>query len=57
MLKDKNAQLSIYSILYSRIPENHILKLINNAVDFSFINGLLEKSYCNIMADPLKSQK
>lgn len=46
MLKDKNTQLSIYSILYSRIPENHILKLINNAVDFSFINTLLEKSYC-----------
>lgn len=46
MLKDKNAQLSIYSILYNKIPENHILKLINNAVDFSFINKLLEKSYC-----------
>ena len=29
MLKDKNNQLSIYSILYNKIPENHILKLIN----------------------------
>jgi transposase/curved DNA-binding protein CbpA len=54
MLKDKNAQLSIYSILYSRIPENHILKLINNAVDFSFINTLLEKSYCKYYGRPAK---
>lgn len=54
MLKDKNAQLSIYSILYSRIPENHILKLINNTVDFSFINRLLEKSYCKYYGRPAK---
>lgn len=54
MLKDKNAQLSIYSILYSKIPENHILKLINNAVDFSFINTLLEKSYCKYYGRPAK---
>ncbi len=60
MLKDKNNQLSIYSILYNKIPENHILKLINNAIDFSFINKLLEKSYwknpiVNIMADLQKN--
>jgi transposase len=54
MLKDKNAQLSIYSILYSRIPENHILKLINNAVDFGFINILLEDSYCKYYGRPAK---
>jgi transposase len=54
MLKDKNAQLSIYSILYSRIPENHILKLISNAVDFSFVNTLLEKSYCKYYGRPAK---
>jgi len=54
MLKDKNVQLSIYSILYSRIPKNHILKLINNAVDFSFINRLLEKSYCKYYGRPAK---
>lgn len=54
MLKDKNMQLSIYSILYNRIPENHILKLINNAVDFSFINKLLEKSYCKYYGRPAK---
>lgn len=47
-------QLSIYSILYDRIPENHILKLINNAVDFSFINKLLEASYCKFYGRPAK---
>lgn len=54
MLKDKNMQLSIYSILYSKIPENHILKLINNTVDFSFINILLENSYCKYYGRPAK---
>ncbi len=46
MLKIEPKQLSLYSILYNKIPENHILKSINNAVDFSFINELLEGSYC-----------
>ena len=46
MLKDELKQLSLHSILYNRIPENHILKLINNAVDFKFMNTLLEGSYC-----------
>lgn len=46
MLKDKNMQLSIYPISYNKILENHILKLINSAVDFIFINKLLKKSYC-----------
>lgn len=54
MLKDKNVQLSIYSILYNKIPENHILKLINNVVDFSFINKLLESSYCKFYGRPAK---
>lgn len=37
MLKDKNNELSIYSILYDKIPENHTLKLINEAIDLSFV--------------------
>ena len=53
-LFDKNMQLSIYSLLYDKIPENHILKLINDAVDFSFINKLLEKSYCKYYGRPAK---
>jgi len=54
MLKNEPKQLSLYSILYNRIPENHILKLINNVVDFSFINKLLEKSYCKYYGRPAK---
>ncbi len=54
MLKEKNNQLSIYSILYNKIPENHILRLIDEAVDFSFINKLLAKSYCKYYGRPAK---
>lgn len=54
MLKVKNMQLSIYSLLYENIPEIHILKLIKDALDFSFINNLLEKSYCKYYGRPAK---
>ncbi len=54
MLKDKNMQLSFYSLLYFKIPENHTLKLIKDAVDFSFINKLLEESYCKYYGRPAK---
>lgn len=54
MLKNQDRQLSIYSILYSKIPENHILKLIDEAVDFSFVNKLLEKSYSKYYGRPAK---
>jgi transposase len=54
MLKNEPKQLSLYSTLYNKIPENHILKLINNAVDFSFINELLEDSYCKFYGRPAK---
>ncbi|WP_106496419.1 IS1182 family transposase [Lentibacillus sp. Marseille-P4043] len=54
MLKDKDMQLSIYSVLYSKIPENHILKILRDEVDFSFINELLEKTYCKHYGRPAK---
>ena len=54
MLKDKNMQLSFYSLLYFKIPENHTLKLIKDEVDFSFINQLLEDSYCKYYGRPAK---
>lgn len=54
MLKDKNNQLSIYSILYNKVPENHTLKLINNAIDLSFVTKLLEKSYNKYYGRPAK---
>lgn len=54
MLKYESRQLSFHSILFDRIPENHILKLIDNAVDFNFINEYLEKSYCKYYGRPAK---
>lgn len=54
MLKVKNNQLSIYSILYSKIPENHTLKLINEAIDLSFVTNLLEDSYSKTHGRPAK---
>lgn len=55
MLKDQNNQLSIYSILYNKIPENHILKLVDKAIDLSFVTKLLEKSYNKYYGRPAKS--
>jgi len=54
MLKKTSKQLSLYSILYEKIPENHILKVINKTVDFSFINKQLENSYSKKMGRPAK---
>ncbi|MDL4840539.1 IS1182 family transposase, partial [Aquibacillus rhizosphaerae] len=54
MLRLEPKQLSLHSILYSKIPENHILKTISTVVDFSFINKLLENSYCKQFGRPAK---
>ncbi len=54
MLRQEQKQMSLYSILYNKIPENHILKIINSVVDFSFINKLLEESYCKNFGRPAK---
>lgn len=54
MLKDQDSQLSIYSVLYNKIPENHILKRINKAVSLGFVNDILESSYCKYYGRPAK---
>lgn len=54
MLKQGPKQLSLYSILYDKIPKDHILKVIDNTVDFSFINPLLADSYCKNLGRPAK---
>jgi transposase len=40
--------------LYDNIPENHILKTINKAIDLKFVNKLLESSYCKYYGRPAK---
>ena len=54
LLENQSKQLSFYSSLYEKIPENHFLKKVDRAVDFSFINSLLEKSYCKHFGRPAK---
>ena len=54
MLRTGPKQLSLYSLLYDNIPENHILKTINNAIDLKFVNKLLEGSYCRHYGRPAK---
>lgn len=54
MLRKESKQLSFYSSLYDKIPEKHILKRIDKVVDFSFINELLESSYCKHFGRPAK---
>lgn len=55
MLRHKGCkQLSIYTELYHRIPENHILRRINSAISLSFVNELLEGSYCKHFGRPAK---
>lgn len=54
MLRHKPKQISFHTSLYNKIPENHILKKIESVVDFSFINELLEDSYCKEFGRPAK---
>lgn len=54
MLRESNKQMNMYSILYERIPEKHLLKQISRGVDFSFINEMLADSYCRNLGRPAK---
>ncbi len=47
-------QGSFYNVLYQMIPDNHILKLIDSAIDLSFINELLADRYCRNFGRPAK---
>ena len=52
--QNSGKQLSFYYTLYDRIPEDHLLKKIDTAVDFSFINELLVDSYSRTLGRPAK---
>lgn len=54
MLRLEPKQSSFHSVLYDKIPENHILKKITTVVDFSFINELLLDSYSKQFGRPAK---
>lgn len=54
MLKIEAKQINFYSQLYNKIPENHILKIINSAISLEFVNELLKDSYCSNFGRPAK---
>jgi transposase len=54
MLKQHPKQLSLYSILYDKISDDHLLKRIDKAVDFGFINTMLADSYSKHLGRPAK---
>jgi transposase len=54
MLRIERKQLSFYSVLYDKIPADHILKKINEAVDFGFINDVVRESYCENFGRPAR---
>lgn len=54
MLKSEVHQLNFSSILYNKIPKNHILRGINSAISLSFINDMLKDSYCSNFGRPAK---
>ncbi|CFX31443.1 Transposase InsH, N-terminal, partial [Syntrophomonas zehnderi OL-4] len=47
-------QNSFYTALYQMIPDNHILKQIDSAIDLSFVNDLLADRYCKNFGRPAK---
>ena len=54
MLRSTEKQLSFHSLLYDKIPQDHILKVIDAAIDFSFINDYVADSYCRNFGRPAK---
>lgn len=54
MLRSNQTQMNFFSVLYDRIPEDHLLKTIGKEVDFSFINEILASSYCANFGRPAK---
>lgn len=54
MLRLEPTQTSFHTPLYNKIPNNHILRIIDKTVDFSFINDLLQDNYCKRFGRPAK---
>jgi len=54
LVKTTVKQGSFYNALYQMIPDNHILKQIDSAIDLSFVNELLADRYCKNFGRPAK---
>lgn len=52
---DGQLKLSEYQTIYDLVvPENHILRKIAEEIDFTFVNKMLEASYCKNFGRPAK---
>ena len=52
---DVQLELSEYRSLYDKIiPEDNILRKVKESIDFSFVNPMLKKSYCEHFGRPAK---
>ena len=52
---DNQLRFSEYQNLYDAVvPKDNILRKINEAIDFSFVNEMLRKSYCEAFGRPAK---
>lgn len=48
-------KLSQYRSLYDIVvPENHFLRKVKENIDFSFVNPMLKKQYCETFGRPAK---
>lgn len=58
MLKDHSQlklSLSPYQGIYDAIiPANHLLRKMKESIDFSFVNPMLRKQYCESFGRPAK---
>ncbi len=54
LIETTGKQVSFHNILYQMIPDNHILKRIDSAIDLSFVNKLLADRYSKNFGRPAK---
>ena len=54
---EESKQLNFHSQLYHNIPEKHILKTIDSAISFDYINERLADGYCKDFGRPAKEPK
>ena len=60
--KQGKIQFSEHAVLYDMlVPKNHVLRQINDLIDFSFVNEELTSKYCldngRVAEDPIKMFK
>jgi hypothetical protein len=52
LLNNRQLSASFHAELFRFIPEDHLLRKINAAVDFSFVYEIVQDSYCRYYGRP-----